>query len=92
MKILKKIFLVIFFNFLLIALLLFICDIFIYKELKKIHQETIPDWRFGQLIINFQRWMSIAKNIDDIFFLEEDDFIKHFKDFIRIYKLSNKED
>lgn len=53
-----------------------------YEELKKIHQEVLPDWRFGQLIINFQRWMSIKKNIDDIFFIEEEDILRYLKEFI----------
>lgn len=42
-----------------------------YNEFQKIH-EKIPDWRFGQLIVNFQRWCDKVKNISDIFYLEED--------------------
>lgn len=42
-----------------------------YNELKNIHKQ-FPDWRFGQLIINFQRWCNKVKNISDIFYLEED--------------------
>ena len=42
MKILKKTFLIIIFNLLFAALLLFICDVFIYKDLKKDYNKNGP--------------------------------------------------
>ena len=28
-----------------------------YDELKRIHKEAFPDWRFGQLCSNFFGWL-----------------------------------
>ena len=57
-----------------------------YNELKKIHKD-IPDWRFGLLIINFQRWCDWNKDIRDIFYIEEEEILKLLKLFIKdIYK------
>lgn len=44
-----------------------------YKQLKEIHRNYFPDWRFGQLIVNF------LGECGDPFFWEEDDFIKEIK-------------
>ena len=51
-----------------------------YAELKRIHAEHFPDWRFGQLIINFVSWMYRDKETD-IFFPEEDRMLEYFKEF-----------
>lgn len=45
-----------------------------YDELKKIHKEKVPDWRFGQLIVNFLGWYG-----RDPFYLEEDKMIDLFR-------------
>jgi hypothetical protein len=37
-----------------------------------------PDWRFGQLIENFKRYL----NIEDLFYLEDDVLEEKFKEFI----------
>lgn len=37
----------------------------------------VPDWRFGQLIENIK----IFANMDDLFFIEDDDFIQIFLEF-----------
>lgn len=34
--------------------------------------ETVPDWRFGQLIENFKRFSGKS----DLFYLEDDDLMK----------------
>ena len=52
-----------------------------YNELKDIHKK-IPDWRFGQLIINFQRWCNTVKKIPDIFYLEENELVSLLKEYI----------
>ena len=52
-----------------------------YNELKDIHKK-FPDWRFGQLIINFQRWCNTVKKISDIFYLEEDECIFLLREYI----------
>lgn len=36
-----------------------------------------PDWRFNQLMCNFQRWY-----LNDTFFMEDDDFERSLKKFI----------
>ena len=42
-----------------------------YDNLKEIHKEFFPDWRFGQLIHNLQVWI-LQKEKADPFFFEED--------------------
>lgn len=52
-----------------------------YNELMQIHMNH-PDIRFGQLINNFTRWLAREKD-RDIFYLEEDDFLKLFKEYMK---------
>lgn len=40
-----------------------------YDELCKIHKKYVPDWRFGQMMINIF-------GSEDIFYLEEDEVIE----------------
>lgn len=47
-----------------------------YDGLKAIHKLSFPDLRFGQLISNFIYWYG-----NDIFYLEESDFMKLFIQF-----------
>ena len=42
----------------------------------------VPDWRFGQLISNFFRWLNAEKGVGDIFFLEDDKFFSYFEEYI----------
>ncbi len=51
-----------------------------YEEFKQLHKENFPDWRFGQLISNFFGWIYSEKK-RDIFFPEEDEMIKLFKEY-----------
>ena len=51
-----------------------------YNIMKEIHQTTFPDWRFGQLMSNFFGWLYSEKKID-LFFPEEDEMLKYFKEF-----------
>ena len=46
-------------------------------ELAKIWKENYPDWRFMQLICNFQRWWN-----SDGFFYEDDVIIEKFCQFM----------
>lgn len=48
-------------------------DVF-YDELKRLHKENVPDWRFGQLLVNVLIWYN-----RDPFYLEEDKMIDVFK-------------
>lgn len=49
-----------------------------YEEIKKIHKDYFPDWRFGQLMMNF---LSSAKS--DPFFWEENRFIENLKEYAK---------
>jgi len=56
-----------------------------YNYLKAVHKNCFPDWRFGQLIVNLQRWYG-----RDIFYLEEDDFLQLLDSFIKTFKKGDK--
>ena len=51
-----------------------------YDEIRRIHKEKFPDWRFGQLMSNFFGWLYDKKKID-LFFPEEDEMMKYFKEY-----------
>lgn len=51
-----------------------------YATIRNIHRTTFPDWRFGQLMSNFFGWLYETKKID-LFFPEEDEMLKYFKEF-----------
>ena len=52
----------------------------IYNQLITIHIDKFPDLRFRQMIYNFSEWLKHEKGID-VFYLEENDFIKYFKEY-----------
>lgn len=52
------------------------------NELAAIWKSNAPDWRFGQLMSNFQRWCAVKKI--DIFFPEENEILKLFKEFLGV--------
>ena len=45
-----------------------------YDELKRIHMTYVPDWRFGQMLVN-------VFDTTDIFYYEEDDVLKKVKEY-----------
>lgn len=47
---------------------------------------TVPDWRFGQLVMNFFGWVSHTKGIDP-FFPEEDRMLTYFKEYCDTLRL-----
>lgn len=51
-----------------------------YEEMKQIHKESFPDWRFGQLCANFFGWIYTEKG-KDLFFPEEDEMIELFREY-----------
>ena len=56
-----------------------------YNELKNIHKNQFPDWRFTQLILNFLSWhYSIFKS--DGFYIEEEDFLIQLNQFVKYLK------
>lgn len=52
-----------------------------YEELKTIHKEKFPDWRFGQLMSNFAGWLYQDKHVD-CFFPEEDAMLAYIREFV----------
>lgn len=53
----------------------------IYAEICKLHKDYLPDWRIGQLWVNFMMWMANEKHID-LFFPEENKLIEYFIEFV----------
>ena len=51
-----------------------------YEKFKELHKTYCPDWRFGQLIINFMSWY-YKKYKRDIFYIEEDKIIKYINEY-----------
>lgn len=54
-----------------------------YNELMKIHKENFPDWRFGQLVINLEKWMRDNNTVVGMFYAEEDKMLKYIRDFVK---------
>lgn len=55
-----------------------------YEEVKKIHKDYFPDWRFGQLCSNFFGWLHSEHSID-LFFPEEDGMLKYLEEYAKTY-------
>ena len=53
-----------------------------YNDLMRIHMENFPDWRFGQLIGNFEIWLRDKKKIDDIYYVEEIHMMHFIEQFV----------
>lgn len=52
-----------------------------YDKLKKIHQEKLPDWRFGQLMLNFlSRYMT--GNEAGLFYCEDERLIEEIEKYV----------
>ena len=51
-----------------------------YAQLKKVHQEKFPDWRFGQFIMNFLAWNG------DPFYFEEARMIERINEYVKAVK------
>ncbi len=56
-----------------------------HAQLQHIHVTYFPDWRFGQLIINFQSWLKREKNIEDMFYIEEIEISNFLLEFAEKY-------
>ena len=59
-----------------------------YNKLQEIHITYFPDWRFTQLILNFEYWLRSNKNIHDMFYLEEDNVLKYMSEYVKDIKCS----
>ena len=60
----------------------------IYQTLLECHKE-LPDWRTGQLFMNFMSWYYNTYH-QDCFYVEDERFIKRFKKFIKEMKGEDK--
>ena len=60
-----------------------------YDDVKKIHKQYFPDWRFGQLMSNFTEWFSLQVGLD-IFFQEEDMMLKYLQRYADVYGVRRK--
>lgn len=49
-----------------------------YDELKRIHKQHFPDWRFGQFCSNFFGWLMSERHVD-LFFPEEGEMLGYLK-------------
>lgn len=53
----------------------------LYTQVAELHKEKFPDWRIGQLFLNFLGWYHNQYKTD-CFYVEDKEFLKRFKDFI----------
>ena len=52
-----------------------------YNQLTAIHITNFPDWRFGQLMINFMGWVCQTKKTD-VFYFEENALIRLLEEYV----------
>lgn len=60
----------------------------LYAELHQIHKRYVPDWRFGQFISNFLSWWNFETGKSDIWYEEDDEWIKHIRKYGEVIKPS----
>ena len=53
----------------------------LYDKIKNLHKTLVPDWRFGQFILNFISWYA-SKYHNDIFYIEDDKIYHYIREFI----------
>lgn len=58
----------------------------IYDEIHAIHKMYLPDWRIGQLMSNFFEYLRVSNRVD-VFFMEDDTFLKEFKNYVASLKM-----
>ena len=59
-----------------------------YDEIKRIHKEYFPDWRFGQFMSNWLGWIYQEKKKNK-FFPEENKMLEYLKEYVgedNVYK------
>lgn len=54
---------------------------YFYDEMCRLHKKYVPDWRFNQMMLNYLSW-HLGKFGNDGFYVEEDDMIDRFRQFI----------
>ena len=53
-----------------------------YDEVRRVHKQYFPDWRFGQLCSNFFGWLCYEKGID-LFYPEEGEMLKYLEEYAK---------
>ena len=53
----------------------------VYAEICRLHKEYLPNWRIGQLWVNFYGWLMNDKGLD-MFFPEENRLLEYFIEFV----------
>ena len=53
----------------------------LYDNIKNLHKTFVPDWRFGQFILNFISWYA-SKYHNDIYYIEDDKIYHYIREFI----------
>lgn len=61
-----------------------------YNEVMRIHMEQFPDWRTGQLTINFLGWLQ-QRGVDPFYF-EENMTLELFKEFAGVDTENTREE
>lgn len=61
-----------------------------YEEVKKIHRDYFPDWRFGQLCSNFFGWLYSEHRVD-LFFPEEDVMLEYLEEYAKTHSKWKRE-
>lgn len=52
-----------------------------YKTMLELHKKNLPDWRLGQLLMNFLGWY-YKEFKTDCFYIEDKEFVNRFETFI----------
>ncbi len=60
----------------------------IYNEMERMHRTGVPDMRVGQMLSVFNDWLGSQDK--DIFYVEDEDFIKIFEQFMNFLKGGTK--
>jgi hypothetical protein len=53
----------------------------VVNALGAIWATDFPDFRFGQLMMIFENWVSVNKECSDIFYIEDDKILEYFEEF-----------
>lgn len=53
-----------------------------YAIINEFHKDNLPDWRIGQLLMNFMGWYYNTYKTD-CFYIEDAEFVKRFKQFVK---------
>lgn len=58
----------------------------LYAELHKLHKTYVPDWRFGQFIMNFYSWWATKTRMTDPWFMEDSEMINYIREYTKEFE------